>query len=136
MKNILVSGIFDLLHSGHYNLIYNASKLGSVYVTTFSDEIVFETKGKATTYDENLRVKLLSSLICVEKVILIKKIEDINKLEEFIKENNITQVVYGDDHSHKDSKERTFAKKNNLEIIFFDRTKNVSSTQIREYLSK
>jgi cytidyltransferase-like protein len=47
-KKVFVSGVYDMLHSGHVAFFQEASSLGDLYVGLGSDETVFELKGRKT----------------------------------------------------------------------------------------
>lgn len=45
-KQIMVSGCFDLLHSGHVAFLKEASNFGDLHVCIGNDENVFQLKGR------------------------------------------------------------------------------------------
>ena len=47
-KKVFVSGVYDMLHSGHVAFFEEASSHGDLYVGLGSDETVFGLKGRKT----------------------------------------------------------------------------------------
>ena len=66
-KKVLVSGCFDLLHSGHVAFLNEASQHGELYVCIGSDENVKHLKGRYPIYTEQERKYMLESLRCVKQ---------------------------------------------------------------------
>lgn len=68
MKKVLVSGCFDLLHSGHVAFLQEAARLGALYVCIGSDENVRRLKGRYPVNPQAERRFLLEALACVHEV--------------------------------------------------------------------
>jgi cytidyltransferase-like protein len=64
---VMVSGIFDLLHSGHVAFLEEAATLGELHVAIGSDRTVLELKGRPPVTSEGERKYLIESLRCVAK---------------------------------------------------------------------
>lgn len=64
---ILVSGCFDLLHSGHVAFLEEAAELGQLHVALGSDRTVMGLKGRPPVNTEAERLYLLNSLKCVHR---------------------------------------------------------------------
>ncbi len=45
-KTVMVSGCFDLLHSGNIAFFKEAARFGDLYVALGSDQTVYELKGR------------------------------------------------------------------------------------------
>ena len=69
---VLVSGCFDMLHSGHVAFLNEAAKYGDVYVGLGSDKTVYDLKGRETINSELERKYVLENLKSVKKVIINK----------------------------------------------------------------
>lgn len=69
-KRVMVSGCFDLLHSGHVAFLSEAATHGKVTVCLGSDKTVFDLKGRRPVNDERERSYMLRALACVDKVIV------------------------------------------------------------------
>lgn len=65
---VMVSGCFDMLHSGHVAFLEEAAEHGEVHVCVGSDRTVFDLKGRPTINSEQERKYLLESLRCVTRV--------------------------------------------------------------------
>lgn len=68
MKKVIVSGCFDLLHSGHVAFLNEAAKLGEVHVCIGNDENIHQLKGRHTVNPQNERQYMLQALSSVHKV--------------------------------------------------------------------
>lgn len=66
-KKVLVSGCFDLLHSGHIAFFKSASKYGKLYVAVGSDANLVLLKGKAPYFSQDERVYMVNSIRFVEE---------------------------------------------------------------------
>src|SRR3954462_8670627 len=64
-SRVMVSGCFDLLHSGHVAFLEEASRLGDLHVAIGSDRTVVQLKGKPPVNDERERLYMIRSLRCV-----------------------------------------------------------------------
>ena len=61
-KKVLVSGCFDLLHSGHVKFFEEASKLGDLYVCVGTDENVMSLKNRKTMFPNAERLYMVRSI--------------------------------------------------------------------------
>src|SRR5689334_4891193 len=62
---VMVSGCFDLLHSGHVAFLQNAARLGDLHVAIGSDRTIVQLKGKPPVTGERERLYMIKSLRCV-----------------------------------------------------------------------
>jgi cytidyltransferase-like protein len=67
-KKVLVSGCFDMLHSGHVAFLKEAAEYGDVYIGLGSDKTLKDLKGREPINSEDERFYMLSALSCVKKV--------------------------------------------------------------------
>ncbi|MEM1213980.1 MAG: adenylyltransferase/cytidyltransferase family protein [Planctomycetota bacterium] len=65
---VMVSGCFDLLHSGHIAFLQEAAELGELHVCIGSDATVLGIKGRAPVTDERERAFMLRAVGCVHQV--------------------------------------------------------------------
>ena len=63
---VLVTGSFDLLHSGHVTFLQEASVFGDLYVGLGSDYSIEKYKNKKPVYPEAERLFMVKSLKCVK----------------------------------------------------------------------
>ncbi len=127
--NVLVYGTFDLLHSGHFNLIFKAQKLGKVHIALRPYDEVLEKKKVHLQQSDEERFNNISKLIMVETVDIVPW--DVDSTVRLCKKYDIDYIIAGTDHLdsplHKKSSELTGAK-----VIYFDRTEGISSTILRK----
>ncbi len=81
-KKVLVSGCFDLMHSGHVAFLKEAAKLGEVYVCIGNDENVYQLKGRHTVNPQNERKYILDALEAVHEVRISEGMGIIDFLKE------------------------------------------------------
>ena len=68
----MVSGCFDLLHSGHMQFLERASKYGELYVVIGSDDTIFKKKKRKTAIPQDERKYMVSMIKGVHKVFIGK----------------------------------------------------------------
>lgn len=125
MKKVITFGTFDVFHVGHINIIERAASLGDyLIVGVSSDSLNFSKKNRYPIYNENDRMKIISSLKFVDEVFLEESLE--LKLD-YIKKYNANLLVMGDDWEG-----RFDWVKNECEVIYLPRTPSISTTEIIE----
>ncbi|MFM9952145.1 MAG: adenylyltransferase/cytidyltransferase family protein [Saprospiraceae bacterium] len=67
-KKVIVTGCFDLLHSGHVAFLKEASQFGDLYVCIGNDENVKNLKGRYPVNQQQERAYMLEALACVKEV--------------------------------------------------------------------
>ena len=67
IKKVFVSGVYDMLHSGHVAFFQEASSLGQLYVGLGSDETVLELKGRKTINGNAERLFMVKSIRYVKE---------------------------------------------------------------------
>jgi rfaE bifunctional protein nucleotidyltransferase chain/domain len=124
---IFVNGSFDLLHTGHLNLLYYAKSLGNhLHVAIDSDDRIKKHKG----YDRpinpvHIRKAIMSSLKPVDTVSVFESDEDlINTIIAY--SPNI--MVKGSDWRDKPIIGKDFCDT----VLFYERVNNESTTKIIE----
>jgi rfaE bifunctional protein nucleotidyltransferase chain/domain len=122
---IWVNGCFDILHTGHIELLEYAKSLGThLIVGLDSDHRVRFYKGKhRPILPLEERMKIISSLSCVDEVV---SFNDDHELEFEIYRRNIDVMVVGEEYKSKGVIGFSFAKK----IEYFKFIKGQSSTNI------
>ena len=66
-KVVLVSGCFDLLHSGHVQFFREAAELGELHVRVGSDANIMALKNHLPMYNEQERLFMIRNLSCVHE---------------------------------------------------------------------
>ena len=124
MKKVITYGTFDLFHEGHYNILKRAKEYGDYLIVGVTGENYDAQRGKLSVHDslskriENVRKTGFADLIIVEEYIG-QKIYDIIKY-------GIDVLVVGSDWRGKFDHLSEYC-----EVKYLERTKNISSTQIR-----
>ncbi|MDE6887739.1 MAG: glycerol-3-phosphate cytidylyltransferase [Eubacterium sp.] len=128
MKKVITYGTFDLLHYGHINLLQRAKKLGDYLIVALStDAFNQKEKNKVTYFTYQERKRLLEAIRYVDLVIpeesWEQKIADVREFRADI-------FVIGDDWRGKFD----FLKKY-CEVVYLERTPEISTTKIKADLS-
>ena len=118
---VLISGGFDPVHSGHVNLIKEASKYGDVIVLLNSDAWLKNKKGKEfLPFDE--REIIMKS---IKNVIDVLSFDDSDKtcLEGIKKAiskypNHKIKFANGGDRNNETTPEKKFCDENNIETLW------------------
>lgn len=122
MKKVLTTGTFDILHYGHINLLKKAKELGDYLIVGLN----VTKNGKDTYYTFEERKKVLESIKYVDEVVPIYKQED--------KYQYLCDVfAIGSDYIGYDDIEEI---KKHTEVVFIERTPNISTTKIKKDMVK
>lgn len=129
MRRIITYGTFDLLHYGHINLLKRAKALGDYLIVALStDEFNWNSKQKKCYFSYEKRKQLLESIRYVDLVIpetcWEQKVNDILQY-------HVDIFVMGDDWKGKFDYLKQYC-----EVIYFPRTPEISSSQIKKDLNK
>lgn len=124
MRKVITYGSFDLFHEGHYQLLKRAKELGDYLIVGVTTEHYDEYRGKLNVMDslmeriENVKETGFADEIIIEDHIG-QKLEDIQKYQ-------VDVFTVGSDWVG------TFDwLKDYCEVVYLERTKNVSSTMLR-----
>lgn len=126
MKKVITYGTFDLLHKGHINILRRASELGDYLVVAVSSDEFNALKHKEAFHSYEDRKFILEAIKYVDEVI---REDHWEQKAKDIKEHNIDVFVMGDDWEGKFDELSEYC-----EVIYLPRTKNISTTQIKEGL--
>ena len=136
MKKIgYTTGVFDLFHIGHLNILKRARlECDYLIVGITTDELAMSVKGEKPFIPFEERMEIVESIIFVDEVVpqtSYNKMEAWNKLK-------FDRMFVGDDW--KGTKEWIQIEKDfsqyNVEIIYFSYTTHTSSTILRDVLKK
>lgn len=124
MKKVITYGSFDLFHEGHYQLLKRARELGDYLIVGVTTEHYDEYRGKLNVMDslmeriDNVKKTGFADEIIIEDHIG-QKLEDVQKYQ-------VDVFTVGSDWMG------TFDwLKDYCEVVYLERTKNVSSTMLR-----
>lgn len=128
MKTIITYGTFDLFHVGHVRLLKRLSELGDQLIVGVSSDEFNLSKGKNSFFSYGERAEIVRSCKYVTSVFpehsWKQKREDIIKYKADI-------FAMGDDWEGKFDD-----LSNSCKIVYLPRTEYVSTTQIKNNLSK
>ncbi len=127
MKRVITYGTFDLLHYGHINLLKRAKEQGDYLIVGLStDEFNKDKKNKVCYFDYDQRKHLLEAIRYVDLVIPEESWE---QKRSDVHEFKIDTFVIGNDwEGHFD-----FLKEEGCEVVYLDRTPDISTTKIKKY---
>lgn len=124
MKKVITYGTFDLLHEGHYRLLERAKALGDYLIVGVTSEAYDRARGKLNVVDslatriENVRKTGFADEIIVEES-SGQKVQDVKKY-------HIDIFTVGSDWTGSFD-----YMKNYCQVVYLERTKNISSTMLR-----
>ena len=125
IRKVITYGTFDLLHQGHVNLLRRAKALGDYLIVGVTSEDYDRYRGKLNVRQrllervENVRATGLADEIVVEEY-EGQKIDDITRM-------GVDIFVIGSDWVGRFDYLREYCQ-----VVYLERTKGVSSTQLRD----
>ena len=128
MTKVITYGTFDLLHYGHINLLKRAKEQGDYLVVGLStDEFNEHKKNKVCYFDYEKRKQLLEAIRYVDLVI---PEESWDQKRSDVHEFKIDTFVIGNDWDGAFD----FLKEEGCEVVYLDRTPDISTTKIKSEL--
>lgn len=128
MKKVITYGTFDLLHTGHINILRRAKELGDYLIVAVSTDEFNTLKHKEAYHSFEERKQILEAIKYVDEVIgendWDQKVEDVKKY-------SVDTFVMGNDWEG----EFDFLKEY-CEVIYLPRTSGVSTTKIKDELKQ
>jgi cytidyltransferase-like protein len=100
-KKVFVSGVFDLLHSGHIAFLKEASQYGNLHVGLGSDKTVYDLKGRNTVNSEDERLYMIQALSCVNNVSINRGSGILDFLDDMKALKPDVFIVNEDGHTHE-----------------------------------
>ena len=121
------TGVFDLFHIGHLNILERAKKYGdSLIVGVSSDKLNFSKKQKYPVYSQDQRIQIISALRCVDKVFIEESLE---LKGSYIKKYNADILLMGNDWEGKFDNFKSICN-----VIYLERTPSISTTKLIEII--
>ena len=135
MKIGFTSGVFDLFHIGHLNILKKAKKkCDFLIVAVTNDNLAYKLKNKKPAIPFKERFEIIKNIRFVDKVVE-EKVDDKILAKKMYK---FDIIFKGDDW--KNSKKwkilKKEFKKSKTKVVFLKYTKNTSSTLIRKVCEK
>lgn len=122
MKKVLAHGTFDIVHYGHVRYLERAKKYGDYLIVYVTSDRLAKEKEKNPYFNEEIRMKMISSFKVVDEVILRDSEITPQMLEDLQIDVMVTTTHYFD------------YLKDLCKIIHIERTKGISSTMIKDHL--
>lgn len=129
------TGVFDMFHRGHLNILRKAKEQCDYLIVGVStDELVFKDKNKVPIICYEDRAEIVSALKCVDMVV---PQENKNKMKAWEK-YKFNKMFVGSDWKGSDVWNRFEEqfKPLGVEIVYFDYTDGISSTILRKKLNE
>ena len=98
---VLVSGCFDLIHSGHIQFLKEAAEYGDLYVSIGSDQTIQELKNRTPIYNEQERLFIMESIKYIKKAFIAQGSGTLDFLNELKQLKPGAFVVNSDGHSQE-----------------------------------
>jgi glycerol-3-phosphate cytidylyltransferase len=132
-KIVFTSGVFDLLHPGHINILKRAKALGDYLIVGLAtDELVEKIKGYKPILTYKQRLQVLNAIKYVDHI--VKQRELVTKKQFVALKANI--YVKGTDwKNNKNAQGLTWLIKNK-KVRFIPYTKELSTTKIKNKIVK
>ncbi|MDC3208793.1 adenylyltransferase/cytidyltransferase family protein [Pelagibacteraceae bacterium] len=126
------SGVYDLFHVGHLNILRKAKSMcDKLIVGVTTDELARE-KVRRTIIPFNERIEIIQSIVYVDAAVPQDSYDKISAWQKY----NFDLMFVGDDWQNSERFNEIENKLNqqNVKIIYFPYTKNTSSTLINKTL--
>lgn len=129
MTTIVTFGTFDVLHTGHLNILERAAALGDrLMVGVSSDALNMAKKGHAPVFPQDERMRIVAALRCVGGVFLEESLE---AKRSYLLQHHANVLVMGGDWRGKFDEFSDICK-----VVYFDRTPAVSTTAVIERIRR
>lgn len=129
------TGVFDMFHIGHLNILRRAKEACDYLIVGVStDELVASEKGHMPLIPFNDRVRIVEAIRYVDRVVPQK---DKNKYEAWEK-YRFDKMFVGSDWKGSDAwkKYEDQFRDTGVEFVYFPHTDGISSTMLRNNLEK
>lgn len=129
------SGVFDLFHVGHLNILRRArAECDFLIAAVTTDELSLLRKGKTPIIPYSERVEIVQSIRYVDKVVSQADMDKFSAWEE----HRFDRMFVGDDwrgHPNWVALEERF-RLVSVDIVYFPYTQHTSSTILRDALNR
>ena len=128
------TGVFDMFHIGHLNILKRAKEqCEKLIVGVSSDELCFSRKQKYAIINQNDRLEILKAFRYVDEVVLQKDMEK----SAAVKKYNVDVVFVGSDWKGTpewEKYEKEFFKLG-CSVVYLNHTDGISSTMLRKKIT-
>jgi len=125
------TGVFDLFHVGHLNVLKNAkSKCDKLIVGVSSDELVYSYKNRYPIVPLNERLAIVEAISYVDEIVVQKNMDKLLAWEKY----RFDVHFHGDDwkDSNLYTKLEADFKARGVESIFFPYTEGTSTSSLKK----
>ena len=125
------TGVFDLFHIGHLNILKRAKSMCDYLIVGVStDENVFGYKHRYPVIPYNQRAEIIQALKYVDEVVPQEDMDKIAAWERL----HFDRIFHGDDWKDTELyiKTKEGLEQRGVEVVYFPYTKSVSTTDIKE----
>ena len=125
------TGVFDMFHIGHLNILKKAKALCDYLIVGVStDALVEEYKNKKTIIPEEQRFEIVASIKYVDDVVYQESMDKMAAWEKY----HFNTVFVGSDWKGTDKWEKIEQefKKVGVEVVYLPHTDGISSSLLRE----
>ena len=129
MIKVFTAGTWDLFLVGHLNILKQSKALGNYLIVGVStEELVFAYKHKIPVISLEDRIEIVKSCRYVDEVIVQEELLGLDMLKEI----NPDIFTIGSDWKDKEVEGINYLISNNKKVIYFDYTKDISSTLLKK----
>lgn len=118
MKKVMVSGCFDLLHSGHVAFLESAAAYGELHVCIGNDANILELKNRPVAQNQEERAYMIQALKCVHRVYIDRGIGKLDFLEEM---DQIEPDFFVVNHDGDTEEKRRLCQERQIEYVVLPR---------------
>jgi glycerol-3-phosphate cytidylyltransferase len=135
-KKAYVGGTFDLPHYGHYRLFKRIKEIANELVVSLNtDDFVMQYKQRDTYLSLAERIETLSACKYIDSIVVNVGGYDSKIAIDVVRPDCI---VHGDDWTGDEylkqlNIDKEYLKKNNIELVYFPYTKEISTTKILNF---
>ncbi len=129
------TGVFDLFHIGHLNILKRAKEQCEYLIVGVStDELVKEYKHKTPIIPFENRIAIVEAIRYVDKVVTQESMDKLAKWDEL----RFDVIFHGDDWKNSDlyNEIEKQLKEKNIDMVFLPHTAGISSTCIAREIAK
>ena len=131
------SGVFDMFHIGHLNVLRNAkANCDYLIVGVSTDEVVEKNKNKKPIIPFNNRIEIVKAIRYVDEAIPQERYDIEGKIQTVIK-HNINVMFVGSDWkgTEKWNKIEKELSKVGCKVVYLPHTDGISSTDLRKIIT-
>ena len=129
------TGVFDMFHIGHLNILKKAKeRCDYLIVGVSTDEVVLDYKHKKPIIPFDERIAIINELKCVDKVV---PQTSMNKMEAWEK-LHFDALFHGTDWQNSEMYNKIIEEFSNVgvDVVFLPHTEGISSTMLASILQE